>query len=84
SVWRPINHPAEDNTLTLCDGSAIDDSDVVEADHITRQYLESTMYGLFSRKHKWYYLSKQTPEELYFFKIFESDPGGVRCLERLF
>ncbi|KAF7676171.1 hypothetical protein GT037_005676 [Alternaria burnsii] len=73
NVWRPLNHPVEDNALAVCDGQTIEDRDLVEADHITRLYLGRTMYGLQSPQHKWYYLNHQCPNELLFIKIFDSD-----------
>ncbi|KAI0407264.1 hypothetical protein F4802DRAFT_554752 [Xylaria palmicola] len=80
NLWRPLNHPVKDNSLTLCDGSTIKASDLVEADHISRTYIGNTMYGLFSPNHKWYYLHHQTPEEVFLFKIFDSDPDvAAKC-----
>ncbi|KAI1123778.1 hypothetical protein F5Y10DRAFT_251170 [Nemania abortiva] len=80
NMWRPLNHSTEDNSLTLCDGSTIKASDLVEADHISRTYLGNTMYGLFSPQHKWYYLHHHTPEEVFLFKIFDSDPNvAAKC-----
>ncbi|KAK0732044.1 hypothetical protein B0H67DRAFT_566500 [Lasiosphaeris hirsuta] len=74
NLWRPLNHPAKDNTLAVCDGSTIVATDLVEADHISSTYLGSTVYGLYSPKHRWHYLRHQTPEEVFLIKIFDSDP----------
>jgi hypothetical protein len=90
SFWKPLHHPAKDNTLALCDGSTIDAADLVEADHISTTYLGSTMYGLYSPNHKWYYLRHHAPDEIFMFKIFDSDPNvaakckfSVPCRKRL-
>ncbi|KAK3384247.1 hypothetical protein B0T24DRAFT_588827 [Lasiosphaeria ovina] len=73
NMWRPLYHPAKDNTLAVCDGSTIDTSDLVEADHISTTYLGSTMYGLYSSNQRWHYLRNQTPEEVFLIKIFDSN-----------
>lgn len=75
SIWRPLNHPVVDNSLAVCDGRTVEDGELVEADHITKVYLGRTMYGLQSPRHKWYYLGSQQPDELFFIKIFDSDPN---------
>ncbi|KAM5480103.1 hypothetical protein MaudMau93_007630 [Microsporum audouinii] len=75
NIWRPLDHVVKDNTLAVCDGSTIKDSDMVEADHISRTYHGNTMYGLYSPSHTWHYLHHQSPDEVLIFKIFDSDPS---------
>lgn len=72
NVWRPIKYTVEDWPLTLCDGSTLSSSDLVECDHIRRHYQGSTLYLLPNPKQKWYYLSKQHPDEVTIFKNFDS------------
>ncbi|KAH9985174.1 hypothetical protein F4779DRAFT_632510 [Xylariaceae sp. FL0662B] len=71
NVWRPIGQVRE-WPLALCDGRTVDDSDLVECDHIRRHYTGSTMYLLERPRHRWYYLSNQTPDEVIIFKNFDS------------
>ncbi|MCJ1246226.1 hypothetical protein MMC30_003432 [Trapelia coarctata] len=74
NVWRPIHHTVTDHPLALCDSRTVGYEDLVEADHITRQYAGKAMYGMYDTRHKWYYLNRQSPEEVTFIKIFDSDP----------
>ncbi|KAI1074906.1 hypothetical protein F5B20DRAFT_585740 [Whalleya microplaca] len=71
NVWRPLEK-VRDWPLALCDGRTVDHSDLVECDHIRRRYIGSTMYLLESPRHRWYYLSNQTPDEVIIFKNFDS------------
>ena len=73
-VWRPFGHPIEDRPLALCDGSTIEDVNLVACDHVTRHYTSETSYMLRSPQQRWYYLAHQTPDEVLFFKNFDADP----------
>jgi len=73
NVWRPLNHGVENFPLALCDGSSVHASDFVEADHVRRRYLGSTMYLLSKEHHKWVYLHNQQPDEVTVLKNFDSN-----------
>ena len=62
----------DDWPLALCDGSYLRPGDLVETDHIRRGYAGATMNLLHRDWHKWFYLSRQTKEEIVFFKNFDS------------
>jgi hypothetical protein len=62
----------EDYPLALCDGSTVSASDLVEADHIRRHYTGSTMYLQYNQNLRFYYVSKQTKDEILIFKNFDS------------
>ncbi|KAH8173483.1 hypothetical protein LIA77_07738 [Sarocladium implicatum] len=72
NVWRPINHCVEDMPLAVCDGSTVKPSDLVETDHVRSSYVGSTMYLLNRPQHRWYYVSRQRPDEVLLFKNFDS------------
>lgn len=72
SVWRPIKHHIEDWPLALCDGSSLEGSDLIPCDHVTEKFATDTIYPLRNPRQKWYYLNKQTPEEVILFKNFDS------------
>jgi hypothetical protein len=72
SVWRPLIDSVEDWPLALCDGGTVDRSDLVEADHIRRHYMGSTLYLMSNVKHRFYYLSKQSKDDVVIFKNFDS------------
>lgn len=74
SVWRPIHHPIEAMPLALCDASSMPEDDLVRADHIRRKFKGETLFTHYSEHHRWYYVSKQTQNEVTLFKNFDSDP----------
>jgi len=73
NVWRPINHAVQDCPLAFCDGSTVDSADLIETDHIRRHYTGSNLYAMFNPKTHWHYLSNQTPDEVVFMKMFDSN-----------
>lgn len=73
NVWRPLIDCVEDWPLAVCDGTTIDTSDLVEADHVRRHYTGSTMYVKFNPRQRFYYMSKQRRNEVLILKNFDSD-----------
>ncbi|KAL3959173.1 hypothetical protein ACCO45_007335 [Purpureocillium lilacinum] len=73
-VWRPLDHPVEDFPLAFCDASTLAEQDIVECDHVRRDYRGATLYPHFNPGQKFYYVGGQTPDEVVLFKIFDSDP----------
>ncbi|KAI9723949.1 MAG: hypothetical protein M1812_000667 [Candelaria pacifica] len=73
NLWRPIRHTVEDCPITICDGSTILESDLVECDRV-RKYWVGTM-GLVEYRpgFKWYYMSRQSPDDVLIFKNFDSE-----------
>jgi hypothetical protein len=76
SVWRPLIDAVEDWPLALCDGATVDPSDLVEADHIRRHYMGSTLYLKRNASHRFYYMSKQSKDDVVIFKNFDSDSNA--------
>lgn len=74
NVWRPIENTVEDYPLAFCDPRSVRDGDLVECDHIRRQYKGANMYMHHSPGQQWYYLGRQKPEETLLLKMFDSDP----------
>ena len=64
----------EDQPLALCDARSIEPSDLVEADHVRKQYSGSNFYAKPSPRYRWHYLNRQRKEELTLLKMFDSDP----------
>lgn len=70
----------EDWPLAVGDGSTVDRRDLVEADHIRRHYMGSTMYLMRNSRHKFYYMSKQSKDDVLIFKNFDSSPNvAAQC-----
>jgi len=77
SVWRALSDPVEDYPLTYCDTQTVRQSDCVAVDLVKRdEYEGETLYVRHSRRHRWYFLSKQRPHEPILLKMAESDPNS--------
>jgi hypothetical protein len=75
-----LNDVVQDWPLTVCDGSTVTGADLVEADHIRRQYMGSTMYLKHNPNQRFYYMSNQTNEDVLMFKNFDSDKSiSAKC-----
>ncbi|MCJ1424315.1 hypothetical protein MMC29_002202 [Sticta canariensis] len=72
NVWRPLIDSVEDWPLAVCDGRTVDGSDLVETDHVRRQYSGSTLYMMHNSAQRFYYMSKQSKNEVLIFKNFDS------------
>jgi len=77
NLWRPLEHPAWDWPLALCDGRSVDfKHDVVP---VTLRYpdREGETYGVkYSPEHKWKYLRGMQPDEFVLIKCFDSRDDG--------
>lgn len=82
SVWRPLEYPVTDWPIAVCDGRTVSPSDLVEADHVRRQYTGSTMYLQHNPAQKFYYLDNQTKDEILIFKNFDSARNVAAKCER--
>lgn len=58
----------------------MDGSDLVETDHVRRHYSGSTLYLMRNPAQRFYYMSKQSKNEVLIFKNFDSKPDvGAKC-----
>ncbi|KAL0478020.1 oxidoreductase [Acrasis kona] len=73
NVWRPIENPAFDRPLAVCDFRSIKKEDLVPVSLIYPDY-EGETYGVrYNPEHKWYYVKDMTEDEVLFIKCFDSD-----------
>jgi hypothetical protein len=83
SVWRPLHHAVEDWPLTLCDGTTITYDDLLSTDVVREDFEEhvgSNMFVMHRETSRWYYISKQKPNEAWIFKQFDTNEGAMaRC-----
>ena len=77
SIWRPIRGPVRDWPLAVCDGSTVRDENLIETDHVRRQYAGCTLYALPDKDMRWYFMSGQKDDEVLLLKNFDSEPGVV-------
>ncbi len=56
-------------------------NDLVETDHVRRQYSGSTLYLMHNPRQRFYYMSKQSKDDVLIFKNFDSQRGiGAKCM----
>jgi hypothetical protein len=63
----------------MCDARSVDSSDLVEADHVRKQYSGSNYYAKPSQKYQWYYLNQQRVDEVTLLKMFDSADVEGKC-----
>ncbi|KND90092.1 hypothetical protein TOPH_05322, partial [Tolypocladium ophioglossoides CBS 100239] len=75
-VWRPLRGPVVDWPLAVCDSNSINkESDLVATDNVWSYAVFETYNVLHNPKHAWYYISKQTSEDVLLFKGFDNAKG---------
>ena len=82
NVWRPIQ-VVRSAPLALCDASTVAPEDLCDSE--VRGGLgdpnRPTLYGhavAFSEHQRWYYVPEQRPDEVFVFKLYDSDPTAVQ------
>ncbi|KJA22548.1 hypothetical protein HYPSUDRAFT_40936 [Hypholoma sublateritium FD-334 SS-4] len=81
NLWRPIEHPALDWPLALCDYRSVDAKKDVFPVALVYPDREGETFGVtYNENHKWKYLRGMTPEELVLIKCFDSVQDGSVAL----
>jgi hypothetical protein len=82
NLWRPIT-TVEKSPLALCDASTVEKQDLNRSE--VRGGLDDpnreTMCGFnlaHSPRHRWYYVPHMRPDEIFAFKLCDSDAGRVQ------
>jgi hypothetical protein len=82
NLWRPIR-TVQRTPLALCDASTVQADDLNDSE--IRGGLDDPnrppLYGYnlsYNPAHCWYYTSQMRPDELYAFKLYDSDPSRPR------
>jgi len=78
NCWRPLYNLADERPLAFCDFYTVADSDLRAADRASREYVGEIYYMQYNENQKWYWISRQTPDEILLFVNYDSDPkdGG--------
>lgn len=64
NLWRPINHPAWDTPLALCDYTSVTpDQDLVPSQLLYATYEGENYSVRYNPEHRWKYVSGLKPEE---------------------
>ncbi|KAK7052408.1 hypothetical protein R3P38DRAFT_3386819 [Favolaschia claudopus] len=81
NLWRPINNPASDWPLALCDFRSVDPvADVAPVALVYDDREGETYQVKYNEKHKWKYFSNVTPEEGILIKCYDSVQDGSVAL----
>ncbi|KAJ0147821.1 hypothetical protein CTA2_755 [Colletotrichum tanaceti] len=72
NVWRPLRNPIENFPLALCDGSTVTETNLLRVDHVRKHYVGESLYPLFSKDMRWYFLDRQSKDEVLVFKTYDS------------
>ncbi|KAF2163536.1 hypothetical protein M409DRAFT_68456 [Zasmidium cellare ATCC 36951] len=76
NVWRPLA-PVRKDPLALADARTVQPHGRVEALLPTPDGEDIAIYQIrASAEHRWWFVSEQRPEEVWLFKIFDSDDEG--------
>jgi hypothetical protein len=82
NLWRPIT-TVEKSPLALCDARTVEKGDLNRSE--VRGGLDdpgrATMCGFnlaHSTRHRWYYAPRMRPDEIYAFKLCDSDTSRVQ------
>ncbi|KAF8846859.1 hypothetical protein BDZ45DRAFT_370684 [Acephala macrosclerotiorum] len=79
NIWRPISdYPVQDRPLALCDATSVNDSDLLPTDHIKKAYIGQTNNLMYRPGFRWHYLSNQTKDECFIFKMYDSLDGVAK------
>ncbi|KAK2740664.1 hypothetical protein FQN57_006034 [Myotisia sp. PD_48] len=78
NIWRPIRGPVQQWPLAVCDGNTVHPHNLIETDHVRRQYAGCTLYALKDPGMKWYYMKNQRDDEVLLFKNFDSNENVTK------
>ncbi|GJJ11677.1 hypothetical protein Clacol_005913 [Clathrus columnatus] len=81
NLWRPINHPAIDSPLALCDYRSVNwDKDLVPTNLKYPDRVGETFSVNYNPGHKWKYQRNMRPDEVVFIKCFDSRMDGKTAI----
>ncbi|KAK0644667.1 hypothetical protein B0T16DRAFT_418061 [Cercophora newfieldiana] len=80
NIWRPLHNTVENFPLAVCDGASVPKEKLLSVDHVRKTYVGESLYPLECPEYRWYYLNRQTSDEVLLFKTYDSDPTArAKC-----
>lgn len=76
-VWKPLNGPVRDWPLAVCDYHSCMPNEIVDVDQVYADSIGEGCNLYFSKDHRWYFASDQTPQEAWIIKQLDSDPKAA-------
>lgn len=77
NLWRPINVPAWDSPLAVCDPHSVADGDLVASDLVFPDRVGETYALTFNPQHRWLYYPGMRTDEALLLKCYDSATGGA-------
>lgn len=81
NVWRPLAK-VESAPFALCDASTVQRDDLFDSEIVGGLGgLDFSLWGFnlaYRPDHRWYWLPHMRPEQVFAFKLFDSDPDAVQ------
>jgi hypothetical protein len=76
NLWRPINAPAFDAPLALCDAASVAPQDLVEADLLFPKRAGEIYLLTYNPAHRWFYARGMRPDDVLLIKCYDSANDG--------
>ncbi|RPA82950.1 hypothetical protein BJ508DRAFT_325108 [Ascobolus immersus RN42] len=73
NVWRPLFSQVESDPLAFCDTRSLKPDSLMETDLVRKSYTGATMFVRYRPGYKWFFMDRQTKDEISIFKSFDSD-----------
>jgi len=87
NIWRVLTPPPQDMPLALCDQRTVDEGDGVVGRTVEPNFPDGVPYlsSVYNPHQQWYYFPDVTPDDVIFFKNYDSDPDALLgCLHGAF
>ena len=76
NVWRPINVPAQDQPLAVCDATSMDPKDFIPTDLIFAHRTGEIYSVAYNPEQRWFYFPSLEPGEAMLLKCYDSMEDG--------
>jgi hypothetical protein len=76
NLWRPLVNLVQNFPLVFCDARTIETADIVPTERRSPTHIGEILLATFNPRHRWYYFSNMTGDEVLAFKTFDSENPG--------
>lgn len=77
TCWRPLVAEVQDCPLAFCSRSSLEESDCVVYDRVDASSLGEGMFLQHNDEQQWFWLSRQTCDEVFVFKCWDSQAKAL-------
>ncbi|KAI1453720.1 putative 7 alpha-cephem-methoxylase [Annulohypoxylon moriforme] len=80
NIWRPYDVCVESYPIAVLDGSTVPPEKLVDVDVVRQSYIGESYYPLQHDGYQWYFVDKQTKEDVLLFKMYDScEVAKAKC-----